>query len=216
MKRLLILLFIVLNLMKIQAQEHVISLKGHRILYYGIKNPIDAFIENSPCNQIELQTDNGKIYKDKHCKFYYEASILGRTIVTIYKIKRHKRIKIGEENYDVRELPKPIAFVGVSNNKDTVNKNTFRAQQGLLNSLVAFDENYYPSTGVNLSVQDYTITIWRKDSIIYTENTKGNTFSDKTATAFGQLQTNDKVIFTNIKIQIIKDFLDPVLYIIKE
>ena len=212
MKRLLILLFIVLNLMKIQAQHIIVAQGNHsNVVYFGLKNPIAAFVDNTPCKKIELMPSQGKIYKNDKCNFIYEADSIGVVTISIYKNVGHKRIKVGENYFRIIEIPKPKAILGIFNNCDTVFKNNIKVQRGVR---VEFMFNLE----VDIKVNKFNIIILRNDSVIFSEANKGALFSENAVLALYNLQTNDKVILSGINVAYVNKIcsLDPLEYIIKE
>ena len=219
MKSPFILFFLLLNVLFVNAQSKIIY-QGplSNIVYLGINNPIDIYVANVPCSQIELKANHGRITKIGECQYDYQADSIGTAIISVYRTIRHNRNKIGQQRFRIREIPKPIAFVGRCRNEDTVRKNEFIAQQGVRAEIMLMSGSLCIE-GVKFSVISFTTIILRNDSVIYTENTKGAPFTEITKAAFANLWANDKVIFSSIrevgpsgKIEL----LDPIEYTIKE
>jgi hypothetical protein len=219
MKRLLFLFCLLLHILFVDAQSLIISQGAHPYaVYLGLTTPLAAFIADVPCSQIELKANQGKIKKTGNCDFEYEADSIGDAIISIYRIIGQKKIKVGQQHFRVKKIPKAIALVGRFNNSDTVSKNELIAQQGIRADFLSAI-NVVCIEGVKFNVIEYTTIILRKDSVIFTESAKSAVFTETIKAALDNLRTNDRIIFTNIKSvgpSGTTELLNPIEYIIKE
>ena len=156
MKRPFILFSLFLNILLVNAQSGIFSVGlQSNVVYFGIINSLSAFASNVPCNQIELKVNQGKITKIGECQYNYQADSIGTAIISIYKTIGHKKIKMGENYFSVKKLPRPTAFVGnYYHNEDTVYKNEFMVQKGIFTNISA---DYYSGANELLNPLEYTI-----------------------------------------------------------
>lgn len=161
------------------------------IFYQDVDNPVTITVENCPCNQMIVKTDNGKIV-GKNCSYYFYTDSGWKANITIYRKANKKLVKVGQSIFRVKPIPYPVPKVGPSAGgkiKAIVLKN----QQFIR---ADFDDIQIDSFN---PIDSFTVSIIRGDTCIYNQlNNKTNAFSKELTSALSEIKEGDTVIFKNI------------------
>ncbi len=162
--------------------------------YIGIDNTVSCTVEGLKCKSVVLTTNNGSIEKVGCGLYVFRPEYLSDGPIVINKKVKNKLVKIGEFFLRVRNMPSPIANVGVYP-RDTIARGALAAQAGL-------GSYAHPSLGFDLTytVKSFAITIIRNKEVLHFKSTEGYLFDQETKEVFKLLEKNDKVVFSSIVI----------------
>ena len=163
--------------------------------YIGIDNPISCTVERVKCQDVVLTTDNGSIEKTSCGQYIYRPVGISDGFIAINKKSNGQLTKIGEFYLRTRPIPNPIATVGAIRG-DTVTKKRLAVQQG-----ISAESSPSLSICIDFLVKNFTLTIIRKDEVIFFRNITGNIFNDEIKKTFNELAEGDKVLFSSILVE---------------
>jgi hypothetical protein len=191
MKKILIVLLIVIST-KSFGQTIAIASSKNNVLYFGIENPLDVVVENMKCGSFILTTDNGTLTGEK-CKYLIKPEEYSLVNIYIMKIIRNDSMFIGKKVFRVEKVPLPIASIGgVKLGK--INKNKLIVSGGIVAKL------YYVDIDAFFKINEYSVIIFRDKTPFYKTQVQGNRFTEEMINEFKKLQSNDELIFYNIRI----------------
>ena len=161
------------------------------ILYQDVDNPLTITVENCPCNQMVVKTDNGKI-TGENCSYYFYTDSGWKANIIIYRKVNQKLVRIGQSIFRVKPIPYPAPKVGPSAGgriKAVVLKN----QQFIRTDFDGFDIASFNS------IDSFTVSIIRGDTCFYAQiNNYTSAFSKELINALSEIKEGDTVIFKNI------------------
>jgi len=173
------------------GQRFSVSPDRMNIFYQDVDNPVTITVENCPCSQIIVKTDNGRI-EGKNCNYYYHTDSGWKANIIIFRKSNHKLIKVGQSTFRVKPIPYPVPKVGPSAGgkiKAVVLKN----QQFIRADYDDFEIDIYSP------IDSFTVSVIRGDTCIYNQlNNKTNAFSKELINALSEIKEGDTVIFKNI------------------
>ena len=186
------------------SQNVAIELQKMNVLYKSVQNPINIAIDDCPCRgDIILKAKYGKLILQNNvdsCHYYYISYECISNKETIFAgIKLNNKIKwIDSLNYELKDIP-PIDYRPRIGGKTggTINKYYLINQLGLYAPLENYDIN------LNFEVLSFKIEIIRNDSIVlYKSEIKGHKFTEKILFEIKNSQSNDRVRFYDIEINV--------------
>lgn len=173
------------------GQRFSVSPDKMNILYQDVDNPLTITVENCPCSQMIVKTDNGKI-EGKNCSYYFHTDSGWKANILIYKRVKQKLVKVGQSTFRVKSIPYPVPKVGPSaggNIKAIVLKN----QQFIRADYDDFEIDIFSP------IDSFTVSIIRGDTCVYNQiNNRTSAFSKELVNALSAIKEGDTVIFKNI------------------
>lgn len=97
---LLILLFFQLGLAKTFSQNVAIDNLKQNIAYPLLDHPMNIIVEEIPCDEIFVSTNNGKIRLKGSCEYVFHPREVGHASIFIHKIEKGDTIQIMERKYE--------------------------------------------------------------------------------------------------------------------
>lgn len=172
------------------SQGYVISNPKENVIYIGIPNPLNVAVEGRYCKDIVLSTDNGKIEAaEEKCSYTIYPENAGKTEIVIKDKRKHTII--GSVDFRTKYIPDPVAMVGGKNGGE-IRKSILRVQLGITAILQNFDFD------ARFAISGFTMTILRSDRTVFSKTCEGALFPQEIRNAFEMLQTNDRVLFSDI------------------
>jgi len=157
--------------------------------FAGMDNVISCTVQGYPCQSIKLISD-GRTIKREGCNYIFHPNKPADSEIKIFYVQRNKRKSVGHFFISVREMRTEAAVDGVMGGE--ISKSALAAQMGIACSVV--------ETGFELKcvIDSFTVTILRKDSVLYHKQFRGNLFSEETRAFFRSLESSDIVLFSQI------------------
>ncbi len=191
MKKVLILLLIVIST-KSFGQTIAIASSKNNVLYFGIENPLDVVVENMKCGSFFLKANNGTLSGEK-CNYLIKPEEYSLVNIYIMKIIRKDTILIGKKVFRVEKVPLPIASIG-GVNQGKIHKNKLIVSGGIVAKMYDIDIDAI------FKIDEFSMIIFRDKTPVYKVQVKGNRFTEEMINEFKKLQSNDELIFYNIRI----------------
>ncbi len=197
MKRLLLAtrFITVLTLFAATGYSQNYSLKNpyNNFVYAGMQTPLETLVAGYSCKSVTLKAAGGKVEKEG-CNFLYFSNKVGIDTISVFVSKSGVIKKIAAVYFFVKEVPDPEPDIG-GLNKGLIKKGFLLAQQGVGASFLVTSYGHRE----HITVDSFTVMIFRNNSIIFHSNNNGNIFNQSIKTAFQSLQSGDKITITNIK-----------------
>ena len=192
MKVMVIFILIVVNL-SANAQQFTVSADKMNVLHVGVDNPITPMVENFPCKDILIETNNGMIKKGYDtCQYIVTPDSKEETIIRVFTKTKNGKKLIGEKQFRTRLIPKPT-IVLAGKEKGTIRKNMLLAQLGLL---IGGDAAHF---GFTFTIDGFKVIILRDNSIVFESLCTGAKFSDSIKEGIQKMKAGDKFICEDIK-----------------
>lgn len=185
----LLILFLTILAMPAIGQNISISNEKMKLLYAEIDNPLNAVVENLPCNSFFLTTDNGTI-NGNECLFNINPSDIGVATIVVKQKRENDTIIIGKSKFRVKEIPRPIAKIA-NMHGGNIGKNELAAQ------LLIFPELEI-ELQIHIEITSYSSTVIHNGQVIYSENNKSGNLSASLKSAINSLAPKDQILFYNI------------------
>ena len=184
------------------AQTVSISSTKVNIFAQWIDNPITIVVENNSCKNIVVKVDKGQL-KGTGCDRIYTApsDSINSVLVRIGVKKGLKITWVSEQSYRVLKLPDPMIRIGNSTG-GSITKGSLYLQQRFYVPIFydGFCSNNNPRYG---KVQNYSVRVIRKDSILFSEDNYDQYLSERFKNfIFKNCENGDKVVFDNFTILI--------------
>jgi hypothetical protein len=171
------------------GQRFSVSPDKMNILYQDVDNPLTITVENCPCNQMVVKTDNGKIVGN-NCSYYFYTDSGWNANITIYKKAKQKLVKVGQSTFRVKAFPYPVPKVGPSAG-GKIRAIILKNQQYIR----AYDDHVY----IHTEIDSFTVSIIRGDTCFFSQiENKTNQFSQELINALSEIKSGDTVIFKNL------------------
>ena len=177
------------------GQKVVIKPEQSNELYLGIDNEVSIAVENTSCNSIEVEVDNGTIKGNKGY-YIYKASKVGVVDITIFKRNKGELRQIAKSYFKVKNLPGYEAeLIGINGNR--ISKNVLLAHE----YLAAVLEHSY--INARLKIDSFNVCIIsyinNSDTCIYkTFINIGSKFSSQVMSSFQAINNKDIIILKDI------------------
>jgi hypothetical protein len=88
--RISIFIFTIFTVLSAYSQKTSIEATKSNFLFPEIDNPITVIVENVPCDQLILETDNGVITRSKGCNFSIAPKLIGESNISIVRKSNKK------------------------------------------------------------------------------------------------------------------------------
>lgn len=173
------------------SQMFSVSADKMNVIYIGVPNPLSVAVENTPCNSIDITTNNGSIEKQEKCHYFIMPEKTGIADVQVYKTQGKNKKIIGEMRYRVKLIPDPTAKVG-NVTVGELSKGIFCAQVGVIAYLENFDFDF------RFIVTGFTVMILRGNRVVYSGTNTGARFDDEMLKQFKKVENGDMILFVNI------------------
>jgi len=173
------------------SQKCVVSNNDLNIFYVGISNRIHVAVDGYSSKSFLLTSDNGTINATDDPNAY-DISPLKTGLVTISVISKNSKHTLLAKSYlSVKNIPDPVARVA-GKSGGSVPKNVFKAQIGITAILL--------DVGIcgDYIIDTYTVTILRNETALFVKKCNEARFPKEVRDAFGALEINDRVLFTEI------------------
>lgn len=181
------------------AQKVVVSLAGYKGVFLYMDNPIDVSVEHKYCKDVVVKVDHG-IIKGEACSYVfqiYDSTIQSVTLTV--GIKKNAKIRwVHEVTFFVRRGPEPsICFAGYC--RELIEKSSI----AFLPKITIDEENPFEPIYLEsrrIKVINYTIKIYRNDTIIFAENNCPGSMLTKDTRMFIELEgiSGDKIVLSDI------------------
>lgn len=165
------------------SQEAVVAADNMQMVYAGLDNPLTIAVEETSCDLIVIETDNGIITRDSLCHYSWKPVRPGEASLALKKKKGNGFDELGNKSFRVKRIPDPLASLGGSGH--AIHK--FIRQKGLLVKMDGFDWD------VHFEVVDFYLEITSKGKCIYAALNKGALYSPEAVAAIGKMYPGDLI-----------------------
>lgn len=171
-------------------------------IIYSWKNPITIVVENIPCSNLFIKTNNGKI-EGNNCNYFITPEKIGRAIISVHQINDSDTLLIAEKKFRVKRFPLSKPYVG-NKNSGLISLAYLQAQLGILVRIENFD------ISAKVKVNSYRVSIIRKNEMIEQYEIKGAKFTLEVREHFKRLQASDKILIDKVYVRTpgIKKYLE--------
>lgn len=166
-------------------------------LTIGIDNEIIIAVENVPCSQIEVETNNGLIKSSKKCGHFLLAPLTKWPVtIKIYRRTNDQQIFLGERKFRTKEFPTRL-FICIENRlREITLKELNRANKVLL-----FAENFDWDAESVFKIEKFTVDlIYNNENEIKKIENFGKHFSKELQDALTLLKPNDGIVIHDVYI----------------
>lgn len=161
----------------------------NRTVYFNWANTIDLFVEGLSCKQVSATTDNGTIISlGKNCQFTFKPTKTGKAKI-ILSDKKTKKV-FDTVFLRVEEIPEATAIVADAHGGE-IKASILKAQLGIAIKGDIFRSYLH-------RVDNYQMSIFRNDSVIFTGKCDGPGFDHKIRASLKTIMPGDHVLFHNI------------------
>ena len=171
-------------------------------IIYPWSNPLTIVVENVPCSNLFVKTDNGSI-QGNNCNYTISPETVGRATLSIYQINGTDTLLLGEKKFRVKRFPLSKPYLGVRNS-GLISLPFLKAQLGVMVRIENFDIN------ASVRVKNYRISIIRKDDLIKQFNNEGPKFTTEVREYFKSLKSGDKIFIDKVFVRTpgVKDYIE--------
>lgn len=164
-------------------------------LYKGCNNPLTVVVENHDCSEVIAKSDNGSLNGSDCIYNYFNSDSTSKWTRIFVGIKKDTLINwVDTLSFRLKNIPLPTVYWGARKGGE-VSKNVFLASTLLTLDYWGIDGefDYYP-------IKEFSIKIFRKDSLIFENNNIDGCKLTPTITKFVQMSCNtgDIINFHNI------------------
>ncbi|MFN7119082.1 MAG: GldM family protein [Saprospiraceae bacterium] len=171
------------------SQKIAIENKKFNIAYPGIGNFFTIMVENVPCNELIITTDNGMI-KGMDCEYEFIPNSIGIAKIYIKRKVKSNIVTLGERVYRIMRFP-ATAYIG-RYKSDKIKATELKAQEGIVILIEKLD------ICGRIPVQRFTMKIVRNNTVICTLTNEGGKFNDAIRNELAKIKSGDKVYFEDI------------------
>jgi len=200
MKKLLLVTFLFASLfLRINAQsvaqpEYMISADNMKVLYAGIDNPVSILVSGAVDKNIKVAISGGTIITKGNGKYIVKADPGFKSLkITISAFKDGVMTKLGTEEFRVKSIPEPKAFIAnkynVTITKDEIFNNPIMTVQ-----MENFD--FFPE--LQFTVTEFSAATVTNGDLVE-KHVVGNKISDSMMETIKQVKSGQKIYFENIK-----------------
>ncbi|OQP60379.1 hypothetical protein A3860_33915 [Niastella vici] len=173
--------------------QKVIFYERKEAFYTNMENYVRYLVKDSKASSLVFKTDNGKIEPAQFAFLIFKPMRPGNTIIRIYQQQKNKLIPYDSINVMVYENNKAEALVGVKYG-GAINKRELIAIGGLIGMYRTREDHTDP-----IPIKTYTIIFHKSDGTIQYQVNTGNRFNEPSIRLMNELQSGEKVTFTNIQ-----------------
>lgn len=161
--------FLFVLIIEMFPQDFVVSPDKVNVIYYGIRNPLKAIVENNDCSSVQIFTNNGKTGGNE-CDLYIIPDEPGSADITVKLIMETDTVAVGTTHFKIEYVPDPVAKVG-GREGGLIEKSILLGQFGIVAELIDFEFD------VKFKIESYSVVILNDKNIIYEKDFDGNIFS---------------------------------------
>ncbi len=159
-------------------------------IIYPWRNELTVVVENIPCSQLHLKTDNGNI-DGGNCNYSMIPESIGRANIFIYQINGRDTILLGEKKFRVKRFPLSKPYLGIKNS-GLISLSYLKAQLGVMVRIDNFDID------AKVKVTGFRITIIRNDEILEQFQNNGAKFNDAVRKKWMRLKSKDRILIDRV------------------
>ena len=199
MKQLAVIILLCLFTKTGNCQAVAIQAERTKMLLACMDNPITIAVENTPCRDLVLTCDNGKVVKgESSCSYFINDPESGNAIITV-KMKTKSGLKtIVESKFRVKSLPHYVFFNGRTGG------GTFRKKAAIGSSGIRVGFECSEGEPPFLLLR-FTVIVKRNQEEIFRRTIAGKSdfgrFDSTTKAFLYNLKNNDSMLFTDMIIQ---------------
>lgn len=163
----------------------------------GIDNEIVISVENVPCSEIEVETNNGLIKtSQKSCHFILVPLSKWSVNIKIYRNKNGQITFLEDRQYRTKEFQNRL-FIGIDNRLKEITLNELSQS----NKVTLYAENLDWDAESVFKIEKFTVDLIynNKDEIKKIENF-GNLFSKELMESLKVLKPNDRIVINDVYI----------------
>ena len=189
----LLLLFFQFGLADSFSQNVAIENHKQNIVYPYLDNPMTILVEEIPCNEIFVSTNNGEIKSNGNCEYIFSPHEIGKASIFIHKIEKGDTVQIKERKYRVKRWPIPEARIG-NKSSGKMGLGEFKVQQGVSVPISGFD-----MSGRH-RLDSFRFRIIRDKDLLGEAMNMGGKFEQKTRGLILKVKRGDRIIVDKIKV----------------
>lgn len=189
----LLWLFFQIGISKSYTQMVAIENLKQNIAYPNLDHPMNIIVEEIPCDEVFVSTNNGDIKSEGNCEYVFNPSEVGVASIFIHKIEKGDTVLIEERKYRIKRWPRTNARIGRINS-GKMELAEFKIQRGVIAPVENFDID------ANYKVISYRLHIIRGNDLVGEAFNKGGKFEDKTKNLILLAERGDRIIVDEIKI----------------
>ena len=172
-------------------------------------------MENVSNSSLVIEASNGHVIRQGKSYFFYSDQP-GSTEISIYKLVRGKRHKIGQNGFIVKRVPNPIVRFGPRGDGDSIRKAELLNYEYLWAGLEYFDPE-----DIKYKVDSFTVYFFTND--LCKPSSRKNVsakISEELKLQFSNLKANDVIVFREIFVKRLIDgattMIRPTILFVKE
>lgn len=155
-------------------------------MYVGVRNPVEIIINGLKTKYIDIEIDNGKIFKIETFKYSVEPENIGLLTFKIYYKKKY----ICSRTFRVIE---PVAVVSIIAPID-------EESNLILSRSIGLDIHFnHLLNELDNPKLEYDIMIIRGEKVIFNYSSKERLFNEDIKNELKKIEKDDLIIFKNIK-----------------
>ncbi len=163
------------------------------VVYTDIENDISIATFDYQCDDVQLESSQGKLIKKECGKYLFTTDKLGEVVFTLYTISGSEKQKIAEVLYRVKNLQLPIACIGDCIYKDLISIEYFKKQ----NELKTYVESLYIDP--NIKIVSFTYSFKNNNgNLLYSATNIGAKFDANFNEYKNKLRINEQIKLSNI------------------
>jgi signal peptidase I len=189
----LLLLFFQCGVVDSFSQNVAIDNLRQNIAYPYIYNSMNIIVEETPCDEIFVSTNNGEMKSKGNCKYVFIPHEVGIAFIFIHKIEKGDTIQIKERKYRVKRWPIPEARLS-GNGSGRMGLGEFKAQGGVSVPISDFD------ISGNHKFDSFRFRIIRDKDLVGEVINKEARYEQKTKDLISRVEKGDRIIFDKIKV----------------
>lgn len=183
---------------EVAAPTATISPSKMNVLYLGIDNPIEVSVPGVSNSQIRVVLDNGSISQNGNEWLARPASLNNNTKINVYANLDGKDALMGFKTFRVKNVPPPLATLGVFTSGALINKAFFTPLQ--VKTLTATLEDFL--FDLEFQITGFDVSVPTGGGMTATEPSTSENFTSAQLILLKSVKKGDKVIFENIRAKI--------------
>lgn len=171
-----------------------LATKYTNYFYEEVENPFSVVVENVPCAEIIVKTEDGILEGDR-CQYIFTPKE-GKRIAcfSIYHITDGDTILITSLERYVRDVPEPVPFI--NGKRDCEIDSTFFEIDGI-NPIIYLWLRDFLGT-ITFKTTRFSVMIFREGKPYYWNKYKGNRLPDELMSELKKIKPGDRIVFYDI------------------
>jgi gliding motility-associated protein GldM len=183
---------------EVAAPTSTISPTKMNVLYRGIDNPVEISVPGVSNSQIRAVLDNGSIVQNGNEWLARPTALNNNTKINVYAKIEGKEVLMGFKVFRVKDVPPPLASLGVFTSGATINRAYFNPLQ--VKTLTATLNDFL--FDLEFEITGFNVSVPTGGGMTSTEPSTSENFTSAQKALLSGVKKGDKVIFENIRAKI--------------